>query len=493
MKEKSGHNEDLLQSLPPEALATLHPAVKDLLVTLIKRISELEIENRALKDEVRVLKSRLGENSSNSSKPPSSDPPWIQPKQQKPPSGRPKGGQKGHPGHHRELMPQNNDIRTEHHYPETCEHCGTSLKDNPLDLLMEALRHQVIDIPLLAATIVDHLLHSVKCPTCRKVTRAKLPEDVTWSPFGPGLQATVALLTGRYRLSRREAEGFLQDILGIKLSLGSVCAIEQTVSAAIEAPVEEIQATAAKAPVVNVDETGWQEGKRRAWLWSAVTPELAIFHINYKRGKDAALQLLGSDFQGIVGSDRWKAYRCIPIERRGICHAHLKRDFEKMVSLGGASKSIGEWGLAEEVRMFDLWERFKNGEITRQTLAEEFVPLKARMKRLLTRGQRCGDKKTEGMCKDILWHWKALWTFVSVEGVEPTNNAAERVLRKGVLWRKGSFGTQSESGSRFVERILTVAETCRRQGVKLMDFIVDAVKARTAGKPAPSLVPVPTG
>jgi len=493
MKDKAGHNEDQLQSLPLEELATLHPAVRDLLITLIKCVSELENENRTLKEEVRTLKSRLGENSSNSSKPPSSDPPWIQPKQQKPPSGRPKGGQKGHPGHHREFMPQDKDNQAQHHYPETCEECGASLKDNPAALLVDTLRHQVIDIPLLAAAIVEHLLHAMKCPRCRKVTRAKLPEDVTWSPFGPGLQATVALLTGRYRLSRREAEGFLQDILGIKLSLGSVCAIEQTISAAIEAPVEEIQKTAANAAVVNIDETGWQEGNRRAWLWSAVTPDLAIFHINYKRGADAALQLLGSDFRGIVGSDRWKAYRCFPIERRGICHAHLIRDFKKMISFGGISKSIGEWGLAEEIRMFDLWERFKNGEMTRQALAEECVPLKARMKRLLTRGQQCGDKKTEGMCKDILWHWKALWTFIQVEGVEPTNNAAERVLRKGVLWRKGSFGTQSEAGSRFVERILTVAETCRRQGLKLMDFLVDALKARVAGKPAPSLLAVPTG
>jgi len=215
----------------------LHPAVKDLLVTLVKRISELEIENRALKEENRLLKSRLGENSSNSSKPPSSDPPWIQPKQQKPPSGRPKGGQKGHPGHLRELLPQTEETRTEHHYPETCENCGTSLKDNPEALLMEALRHQVIDIPLLAATIVEYMLHTMKCPTCKKVTRAKLPADVTLSPFGPGLQATVALLTGRFRLSRREAEQFLQDIQGIKISLGSVCAIEQTVSAAIKARI----------------------------------------------------------------------------------------------------------------------------------------------------------------------------------------------------------------------------------------------------------------
>jgi len=257
-------------------------------------------------------------------------------------------------------MQLNNDNRTEHHYPEICENCGTSLtKDNPLALLVDTLRHQIIDIPLLAAAIVEHLLHAMRCPKCRKVTRAKLPDGTTWSPFGPGLQATVALLTGRYRLSRRETEEFLQDILGIKLSLGSVYAIEQTVSAAIETPVEEIQDKASNAPVVNVDETGWQEGKQRAWLWSAVTPELAIFHINYKRGADAVLQLLGSDFQGIVGSDRWKAYRCFPIERRGICHAHLIRDFEKMVSLGGEAKSIGEWGLAEETRMFDLWERFK--------------------------------------------------------------------------------------------------------------------------------------
>ena len=228
-------------------------------------------------------------------------------------------------------------------------------------------------------------------------------------------------------------------------------------------------------------------------MWVGVTPQIAVFRIDPNRDSGAVCRLLGENFQGFVGSDRWRAHNCIPMKRRGICHSHLKRDFQKIEDFGGASKSIGEWGLAEEKRLFEMWNDFKSGKVTRQELQANLVPLRARMKRLLSRGQESGDKKTEGMCRDIYKHWEALWTFAFVEGVEPTNNAAERSLRKGVLWRKGSFGTQSNRGSRFVERILTVAETCRRQGRKVIDFLHDALLSALAIKPAPSLLPEPDG
>jgi transposase len=499
MKDRFENDAALFQSLPPEALKTLHPAVRELLISIIRRVAELEAENRVLREEnrafreeVRELRSRLGENSSNSSKPPSSDPPWVPPKEQKPPSGRQRGGQKGHRGHHRELLPPE-EVDVVERYPEKCEDCNESLDKNIDDSPVEAHRHQVIDMPPVSAEIIEYQLHALKCHRCGKITRAALPEGVSWSSFGPGLQATVALLTGRYRLSRRETEEFLQDLLGVRLSLGSVSEIEQKVSDAIELPVEEAKEAMRSAPVVGVDETGWREANKRAWLWTGVTPQLAIFHIDYRRDAGAALRLLGENFQGIVNSDRWKAYRAFPFERRGICHAHLIRDFQKIKDFGGASRATGEWGLSEEERIFKMWDHFNNGDWTRSELEANLVPLRARVRRLLERGEGCGDKKTEGMCRDILRHWEALWTFSHKDGVDPTNNAAERALRKGVLWRKGSFGTQSELGSRFAERILTVTETCRRQGRRIIDFLVDAIKARITGQPAPSLLPAPGG
>jgi transposase len=481
MKENSENCATLrLQDLSPEALQSLHPAVEKLILSLIKRVEEQERE-------IRELRARLNQNSSNSSKPPSSDPPWII-KKRETPTGRQRGGQKGHEGHYRKMLPPEKVNHTLDCYPSRCKNCDTGI-ENGKESSTDPLRHQVAELTHVRAEVTEYRLHFVECHCCGMETCADLPEGLTWSNFGLRLQAIVALLTGRYRLSRREAEEILQVLFGVEISLGSVSQIEHRISEAIADPVKEAQNAVGQSAVVNTDETGWREANKKAWLWVGVTPQIAVFQISSNRGSEAARQLLGEDFQGIVGSDRWKAYNCFPMERRGICHAHLKRDFQKIEDIGGASKAIGEWGLAEEKRLFEMWEDFKCGKSTREELQANLVPLRARMKRLLFRAQESGDKKTEGMCRDIYKHWEAMWTFAFVEGLDPTNNVAERSLRKGVLWRKGSFGTQSKRGSRFVERILTVTETCRRQGRKVVDFLHDALLATITGKPAPSLLP----
>jgi transposase len=236
-------------------------------------------------------------------------------------------------------------------------------------------------------------------------------------------------------------------------------------------------------------ETGWRQERQRAWLWAVVTAELTVFRIDRHRSGMVVQGLLGADFAGVVGSDRWSAYRRFSAERRALCHAHLKRDFQALVDRGGEAEAIGRWGLVEIERLFALWHGFRAGEYDRKALQRRLIPLQARLGRLLRRGQQNADYKAAGLCRELRKWWPALWTFARVEGAEPTNNGAERALRPAVLWRKGSFGSDSVAGSRFAERLLTVIASCRQQGRPVLDFQVAAGEAALRGTAAPSLLP----
>jgi transposase len=268
---------------------------------------------------------------------------------------------------------------------------------------------------------------------------------------------------------------------------------EQAQSAALAPVVAEVQTAVQQAAAVNMDETGWRQERQRAWLWTVVTVGLTVFRIDHSRGGAAVEALLGPDFAGVVGSDRWSAYSRFPAERRAFCWAHLKRDFQGLVDRGGEAAPVGRWGLAEIERLFGHWYRFRAGEFDRPELQRRLVPLQARLGRLLRRGQANPDYKVAGLCRALTKWWPALWTFARVEGVEPTNNGAERALRPAVLWRKGSFGSDSAAGSWFAERLLTVAATCRQQGRALLDFLVAAGEAALHGTAAPSLLPTAPG
>jgi transposase len=236
-------------------------------------------------------------------------------------------------------------------------------------------------------------------------------------------------------------------------------------------------------------ETGWWQEQQRAWLWTVVAAELTVFRIDRSRGGVVVDALVGSQFSGVVGSDRWSAYSRFPAERRALCYAHLKRDSQGLADRGGEAEPIGHWGLAEIERLFALWHRFRAGEYDRPELRRRLVPLQARLGRLLRRGQESPDRKTAVLCRELTKWWPALWTFARVAGAEPTNNAAERALRPAVLWRKGSFGSDSEAGSQFAERLLTVVACCRQQGRRLLEFLVAAGEAVVQGTTAPSLLP----
>jgi transposase len=261
------------------------------------------------------------------------------------------------------------------------------------------------------------------------------------------------------------------------------------VSEAVALPVEEARAYVRAQAAAHLDETGWWQEKVRAWLWVAATPLVAVFTLAKSRGAKVAQEFLG-DFAGVLHSERWSAYKLVDVCRRQVCWAHLIRDFRGMVERGGAGARIGKGLLEEAKRIFEWWPRVRDGTLTRRVVTVRMRQVERRVGELLQSGEVCADARTAGMCKEIRKVFPALWTFVHVEGVEPTNNMAERDLRRAVLWRKACFGTDSATGSRYVERVLTVVMTLRKQKRAVHRYLAEACEARLRGLPPPSLLPV---
>jgi transposase len=452
-------------------------------------IASLKAHIEVLTARVAELEARLGRNSSNSSRPPSSDPPGTRRKE---PSGtgRKRGGQPGHPGAKREMLPVEEVDEVKRFVPKRCGQCRTHLRgEDPAPL-----RHQVTEVPPIKPVVTEYQCHALTCEQCGAVTRAELPPDVPTSAFGPRLTAMVAVCTGAYRMPKRIAQELLSAFLGVDLSLGSVPKLEQRVSASVAEPVEAARQFVRSSRQVHLDETGWTEEKRRAWLWVAATPLVSVFEVVRSRGKEVAQRMLGLGFAGTAISDRWCAYNWLHVLRRQVCWAHLLREFQGFVDQGGARKKYGQLLLDEMAVAFSWWHRVRDGTLTRRTFQRKMRPLMREVGRLLREAAARLPKKEAGTCREMLKLEDAMWTFVYVDGVEPTNNRAERALRPAVIWRKGSFGTDSQGGSRFVERILTVVSTLRSQGRNILDFLAAAGNAALGHCPVPSLLPhQPTG
>ena len=451
-------------------------------------VAVLWAEVVALRARVQELEARLSQNSTNSSRPPSSDPPDAPPRPPVPPTGRARGGQPGHPPHQRTLVPLEQVDQVVTHWPARCRRCQAALAPEAVG---EPVRHQVTELPPVRAVVTEHQLHHVRCAACGETTCAPLPADVPVGAFGPRLQATVAVLSGRYRLSRREVVGVCTDVLGAPLAVGSVDGLCQATAQALAAPVAELRAAVQQASAAHSDETGWREAGQRCWLWVVVTAVATVFWIAHSRGSVVIKGLLGESFAGRLISDRWSAYTWMPVERRQACWAHLKRDFQALVDAGGTARAIGEGGLALIDRLFAAWYAGRDEPAPRPALAATMLPIEAELRTLLEAGEQCGHYKAIGLCGSLLKLWPALWTFVTVAGVEPTNNRAEQALRPAVLWRKGSFGTQSPAGNTFVERLLSVAATCKQQERSLLDYVTAVCLAAQQGHPIPSLLPTP--
>jgi len=475
---------DTLPALRHEVWERTPPEAQAYIRALEARVETLTSMVHAFQEQVGTLQEQLHQTSRNSSRPPSSDPPQ-QPRPPRPRGQRRRGGQPGHPGSTRTLIPVEDVDEVVVLKPEQCRGCHAPLSgDDPTPF-----RHQVIEMPPIKPVITEYQWHQLVCPACGETTRAPWPAGVPSGTYGPRVQATVALYTGAYRLSKRTTQHVMEEVFGVPMSVGTIGPLEQATTAAVAAPVEEARRYVHEPEVAHLDETSWRQGDKRAWLWVAVTSWVTVFVVRLSRGGQVARELLGERFSGILVTDRYSAYNWYPVRWRQLCWAHLLRDFEAMRDRGGCSEEIGDALLAQAHQMFTWWHRVREGTLKRSTFRSYMTPLRREVERLLEAGSRCGVPKTAGTCRDILKWREALWTFVQVEGVEPTNNTAERAIRPGVLWRKGSFGTQSAAGSRFVESLMTVVATLKQQRRNVLEYLTAACEAALRGEEAPSLLP----
>lgn len=443
----------------------LRPAIAAVVVGLETRVAQLEAR-------VVELETRLGQNSSNSSRPPSSDGPQVKPAPPQPPSGKTRGGQPGHSKHERVILPPDQVFD---HKPTHCRRCAARLTGEDPQPIVD----QVLDLPVKLRHVTHHRRHTLECPCCHAKTTAPVVPEAT-SGFGPQLTAVVAYLTGVGRLGKRAVRTLFADVCDLPISLGSVSKLEATVSRCLE-PIHSEAHEATQGLDANVDETGWKQGKARAWLWVAVTKLLSVFLIRPNRNRVAFNDLAGPK-PGVLTTDRFPVYTHLRGRRRQVCWAHLRRDFQAMIDRRNAGSEIGEELLAHAEILFVHWPKVRDGTRSRRWFRRTHaVWLRREVRLLLERGRACGCAKTASVCREILAVESSLWTFAVREGVEPTNNAAERAVRHAVCWRKTSYGTDSERGSRFVERMLTVVASCRQQGRGVLDFLVHAV---TGNKPS---------
>src|SRR5512135_299866 len=452
-------------TLLPEAQA----AVAALVQSFERRIADLE--------------ERLNTDSTNSSKPPSSDPPSVKRRSPIPPSGKKRGGQPGHRHHPRALVPPEGLRHVVECGPPHCRRCGHDLHgDDP-----DPLRHQVAEIPPIQPAVDEYRLRRPRCPRCRTVTCGTLPPGVPTGAFGPRLRAILSVLAGAYRLGKRPIRQLVLDLLGLSISTGMISRLERQAADVLEAPVAELRQHVRDADSAHIDETSWKQDQAKAWLWAVVTRLVTVFAIATSRGADVAKDLLGADRRKVVISDRSRSYHWI--KRRQFCWAHLNRDLQAMIDRSGESAEVGRRLLRHSERLFDWWHRVRDGTMARATLRSRVDLMRFSFRDDLRRGLECGCAKTAGTCRELLGGETHLWTFVRVEGVEPTNNDAERALRPGVIYRKLSGGTDSEAGSRFVERLLTVVAPCRQQDINVLEYLTRCYQAHLDGQPVPSLLP----
>ena len=468
---------------------------------VVRVLVELSAQNERLMVQVQALSARVtrqeeriaqlereGKRSSrNSSQPPSADPlPASPPRRGKDSSGRGQGAQLGHEGRGRPLLPAWVVEEVIDHWPERCG-CGHAFTVEEHVAVGEPVRWQVEELPVISVRVSEHRCQRVRCPGCGERTRGKLPRQVGQSAFGPRFQAAVATLSVRNRISRRDVVELCEQLFSARISTGTVDAILGRSADALTEPHADLLARLRGAGALNMDETGWRTAGERRALWGVFDRRHAYLQIERDRHEDHAKELL-ADTQAIVTSDRWWAYAHLPLARRQLCWAHLKRDFAAHTEGLAAEKEFGEHGLALCERIFWAWEVFQHtserGELKRtiRSLQRQYKPIIRRYGAKRARNKRC-----RGMANNLLKAWPALWTFAAHPGVEPTNNHAERALRGAVIYRELSFGSQSEEGERRIGRLLSAHTTCRLQHRSLFVYLTDALTAHARSDPVPLL------
>jgi transposase len=453
-----------------------------------ERIAALERRVAELEATVRDLTARLGTNATNSGTPPSANPPGAPKPVTKQRTGKRPGGQPGHPARLKRRLPPERLHQVVPFVPSHCERCHQPLPPQPAPEDPEPTWHQVAELPPVAAQVTEYQGHYRTCLGCGRLNHAPIPQDLKAHSVGPRLAATLGYLAGSHRVSQRGLEEITEDVFDVPVCVGTVANLQAQLSDALAPAHAEALGAVRAAAVKHTDETSWKLAGKLCWLWVAATATVAAFLIHARRSAAALQALLGAVIRGVVCSDRWSAYAGLPLSQRQVCWAHLKRDFTKCVDRGGQAAAVGEVGLAVVEAVFQEWHRFRGGGLSRAGLQRRLGPLARALDEALALGQRCADGKVATFCANVQALGPALWTFAAADGVEPTNNHAERVLRRGVLWRKNAFGSHSEGGCRFVERLLTVVQTRRLQGRSVLGYLYEALVAHRKGLSAPSLL-----
>ena len=368
--------------------------------------------------------------------------------------------------------------------PIQCERCGALLLgEDPAPY-----HHQVTELPIVKPTVTEYQVHDLTCPCYRQRNRGELPPEIAASQFGPNVISLAGYVMGRFRLSKRQTADLLAECFAIPMAVGTVVNQQQVISAALAAPVAELEPVVKQSPVCNIDETSWRQRdtQRQSWLWTVVTAQVTLFRIAPSRSGQVARELLGDDYGGVAGTDRCSAYTWL--KYRQYCWSHLLRDFQKILERGGDSYPVGWYLKLQAEYLLRQWAQVRDGTLDYFEFLMEFPTIQTQIRHWLTLGLAVSSSHTAETCRRLLATDPDLWRFVSVPGLEPTNNSAERALRHSVIWRRALHGTQSDHGSRFVERILTVVETCRRQQRPVFDFLRQALMAYRTGQPAPSLL-----
>ena len=457
----------------------------DLILTdemISRQPAEAQAMIRLLLAKIAELESRLNKTPRNSSLPPSTQHPHAKPAPPPKPSGKKPGGQPGHDKAERALVPAERVDETVVLKPHRCRRCGVRLQG----VDFEPLRHQVWELPEIQPHITEYQQHRLLCPCCGTTTCAKLPEGVPTGQSGPRLVAFVALLMAYFRQSKRRVSLFCETVLHTPCSTGLTIKLQNQTTTALRPAYNELTGMLPDQDTLHIDESPTKEANQKAWLWTFVATTFTVFAQRLTRAGDVLDELLTEAFAGITTCDRAKMYWRLPTLQW--CWAHLQRDFQALAdSPTPAVKDLGRRLLVETKIVFRQWSRCRDGTISRAGLKSSLGSTRRQIESLLLRGLKGRHAHTSEICRELYWHRQRLWTFLDHDDVEPTNNAAERSLRHAVIWRKLSFGTQSAAGSRFVETLLTVIETCRQQNRDVFAFVTHAVHLHFRHQPPPSL------
>jgi transposase len=467
-----------------QALIQQNQALTLQVQTLTQQLNEALAEIQTLRAEVKDLKEKLNTNSSNSSKPPSQDP--FRNRKAKKPTGGKQGAQKGHLGHARGLVPIE-QVQIQHDLrPGVCPSCQSNNFDP--EVIRTEIR-QVVELPEIPPEVTQYNIHTYRCSCCGRHVKANIPNEARFG-FGPRLMGLVTSLSGEFRLSKRQVTALMGKI-GIRICSGSVCKIHARACIILRQPHEDIKKYTLEQEHLNADETSWRTLSTRRWLWTGCGSDSVFFEIRASRSAAAFQEVFGI-FKGGLTTDRYGAYNLHEGSRQ-LCWSHADRDFEKIAGREGFDGWVGKQLLRCKSVVFDLWHSFKAGLIQRDVLISRIeAGPKEDMKVVLKAGAAHEDcnGKTKATCGDFYNRFDMLWVFVYKENVEPTNNMAERSLRFGVIWRKLSYGSQSETGERFVERVMTVAMTLKLRAKNTFEYFTECFREYIRGGHSPPIFSV---